>query len=102
MTPIEDIARTWANKYLASRRPLPVPAGEIDVREANAVDNAERFFLDLAQSAAAKVARESGDKQPPTPAAVRRMAAAIAAEVIAGDESQLRVDRTVLTNLTDH
>ncbi len=98
-----SIAQIWANKHVGCTRRLPVPAGNIDVREANAVQEAERQILDLARSACAKVARDThtGPTAPPKPTEdeVRDMAAAIAAEVLNADEGQARVDRTVYTNL---
>jgi predicted aconitase len=100
---VNSIAQIWANKYLSSRRPLPVPTGEVDVREANAVDDAEKLLLELAKSAVAKLARDTAppgkSPQQPTEDAIRDMAAAIATEILTADESQTRVDRTVLSNL---
>lgn len=96
------IAQIWANKYLASRRRVPVPTGDIDVREANYVTEAEQTLLELARSACAKVARDASPDQSPAPPStdeVRNMAAAILSVVLQADESQARVDRTALTLL---
>jgi hypothetical protein len=99
---VQSIAQIWANKYLMSRRPLPVPTGDIEIREANAVLDAERALLELAKSGAAKILRDAAPdaiQRPPTDIEVRDMAAAIAAEVVSASEAQARVDRTLLTLL---
>lgn len=93
------IAQIWANKYLMSRKRVPVPSGDIDVREANYAAQASADLLELAQSAAAKVGRDTGQTSPPTQDQIRDMAAAIAAEVVKAAESQARVDRTVASLL---
>lgn len=93
------IAQIWANKYLMSRQRVPVPAGDIDVREGNYAAQASADLLELAKSAAAKVGRDTRQTSPPTQDQIRNMAAAIAAEVVKADESQARVDRTVASLL---
>lgn len=93
------IATIWANKYLASRVRVPVPTGDIDMSEANYANQVSEDLLELAQSAAAKVKRDAGRKTPPTQDEIRDMGAAIAAELVRADESQARVDSTVLSLL---